>query len=97
MLAVEGSKGYVFFQEIKVELLSRSITSINAIDLRKLVGKDRLVIDPKDGLPEDIQVVLRDTIKSWGIEIMQVLWKVLMVHSQTVETVSLRAFPMRLY
>lgn len=97
MLAVEGSKGYVFFQEIKVELLSRSITSINAIDLRKLVGKDRLVIDPKDGLPEDIQVVLRDTIKSWGIEIMQVLWKVLMVHSQTVETVSLRAFPIRLY
>jgi hypothetical protein len=97
MLAVEGSKGYVFFQEIKVELLSRSITWINAIDLRKLVGKDRLVIDPKDGLPKDIQVVLRDTIKSWGIEIMQVLWKVLMVHSQTVETVSLRAFPIRLY
>jgi hypothetical protein len=93
MLAVEGSKGYIFFQEIKVEILSRSITWINGVDLRKLAGKDRLVTDPKDGLPKDIQVVLRDTIKGWGIEIMQVLWKVLMVHSQTIENRLSASFP----
>jgi hypothetical protein len=93
MLAVEGTKGYVFFQEIKVELLSRSITWINGVDLRKLEGKDRLVVDPKDGFPKDIQVILRDTIKGWGIEIMQVLWKVLMVHSQTIENRLFEKFP----
>ena len=45
MLAVEGTKGYVFFQEIKVELLSRAVTWINGVDIGKLQGKDRLVID----------------------------------------------------
>jgi hypothetical protein len=62
MLAVEGSKGYVFFQEIKVELLSRAVTWINGCDIRHLEGKDRLVRD-KQGLQKDVQVVLRDTIK----------------------------------
>ena len=93
MLAVEGSKGYIFFQEIKVELLSRSITWINGIDISNLVGQARIVIDRKDGFPKDVQVVLRDTIKSWGQEIMQVLWKVLMVHSQSIENRLFESFP----
>jgi hypothetical protein len=93
MLAVEGTKGYVFFQEIKVELLSRAVTWINGCDISKLEGKDRLVIDRRDGFPKDIQIIIRDTIKSWGIEIMQVLWKVLMVHSQTIENRLFESFP----
>jgi len=93
MLAVEGLKGYVFFQEIKVELLSRAVTWINGVDIGKLQGKDRLVIDRKDGFPKDVQIIIRDTIKSWGVEIMQVLWKVLMVHSQTIENRLFESFP----
>jgi len=90
---VEGLKGYVFFQEIKVELLSRAVTWINGVDIGKLQGKDRLVIDRKDGFPKDVQIIIRDTIKSWGVEIMQVLWKVLMVHSQTIENRLFESFP----
>ena len=93
MLAVEGLKGYVFFQEIKVELLSRAVTWINGVDIGKLQGKDRLVIDRRDGFPKDVQIILREVIKSWGIEIMQVLWKVLMVHSQTIENRLFESFP----
>jgi len=93
MLAVEGSKGYVFFQEIKVELLSRAVTWINGVDISKLEGRDRLVVDRRDGFPKDIQVIIRDTIKSWGVEIMQILWKVLMVHSQTIENRLFESFP----
>jgi len=93
MLAVEGTKGYVFFQEIKVELLSRAVTWINGVDIGKLQGKDRLVIDRRDGFPKDVQIILREVIKSWGIEIMQVLWKVLMVHSQTIENRLFESFP----
>jgi hypothetical protein len=93
MLAVEGLKNYAFFQEIKVELLSRAITWLNGIDIAKLTKLERRVIDPSDGLPKDIQVVLRNLIKSWGLEVMQVLWKVLMVHSQTIENRLFENFP----
>lgn len=93
ILAVEGSKGYAFFQEVKIEILSRSISWINDVDIRALTPRERVVKDPKDGNLRDIQVILRDTIRSWGQEILQVLWKVLMVHSQTIESRLFESFP----
>jgi hypothetical protein len=93
MVAVEGMKNYAFFQEVKIELLSRAITWINGIDINKLTKLERRVKDPEDGLPKDIQVVLRGLIKSWGLEVMQVLWKVLMVHSQSIENRLFDSFP----
>jgi len=93
MIAVEGLKDYVFFQEVKIELLSRSITWINGISILHLTPAQRLVMDPIDGLKKDIQVVLRGLIKTWGLEVMQVLWKVLMVHSQTIENRLMENFP----
>ena len=65
---------------------------MECVDLRKLQGKARLVTDVS-GLLKDVQVVLRDTIKTWGVEVMQVLWKVLMVQSQTIENRLFDNFP----
>ena len=83
MLAVEDKKGYIFFQEIKIELLSRAITWINGADLRKLQGKDRLVYDSRDGLQKDINRVSGNH-QSLGRGLMQML-RMLLVHSQGIE------------
>jgi len=93
MLAVSEIKGYAHIQMIKVEFISRAITWINGIDLKRLTGKNRLVIDPRDGLSKDFQIVLRDTINGWGVEIVQVLWKVILNHSQTIENRLFSQFP----
>ena len=75
LVAVEGAKGYIFFQEVKLEILSRAISWINGISIRQLSPNQRFVADPTDGgIVKDIQVVLRQTIRSWGTEVLQVLW-----------------------
>ena len=65
VIAVDGYKNYQFFQEVKIELLSRSI---NEVDISKMTPIQRRVTDPIDGFPKDIQVVLLGLIKSWGLE-----------------------------
>ena len=92
-LATEESKGYAHFQEIKAEILSRAITWVNGVSLRTLTGADRLVIDPRSGAKRDYQVVMRDTIKGWGVEVMQLLWKALMVHVQKIEDRMFESLP----
>ena len=92
-LAVDGLKGFIWMQQIKVEILSRSITWINGVDIRKLKPVERYVTDPTDGQAKDIQVVLRNLLSTWGQEILVVLWKVLMVHSQTIEDRLFEKFP----
>ncbi len=84
-IATEESKGYSHFQGIKAEILSRAISWINGVDLNRLEGKQRLVVDAKTGEKVDFRAAMRSTIKSWGIEVMQVLWKALMVHVQAIE------------
>lgn len=93
LIAVEEFKGYNWLQEVKCEILSRSISWINGIQIRSLTPAQRLVKDPNDDSDRDIQVVLRGIIKGWGQEFMQVLWKVLMVHSQSIEDRLLASFP----
>lgn len=89
MLAVQAAdefKGYLWMKRVKVELLSRAISWIDGIDLRKLEGDRRFVPDPTDGgTLKEYQVVLRNIIMGWGQELTEVLWKVLMNHSQTIE------------
>jgi hypothetical protein len=84
-LAAEEKKGYEHFQTIKAEILSRAITWVNGVDLRKLEGSARLVTDPRSKQRRDFQTVMRDTILGWGSEVMQLLWKALMVHIQKIE------------
>lgn len=94
LLAVEGNKGYMWVKAVKIEILSRAISWINGKSLRNLTPSQRLVVDPtdttdEDGKPrkviKDIQVVLRNLIKGWGEELIEVLWKILMTHSQRIE------------
>lgn len=84
-LATEETKGYDHFQRIKADILSRAISWMNGVDLTKLEGTARLVLDPKTGEKVDFRVGLRRTILSWGVEIMQLMWKALMVHVQSIE------------
>jgi hypothetical protein len=94
LLAVEGNKGYNWVKSVKIEILSRAISWINGKNLRTLTPDQRLVVDPtetvdEDGKPKkvvrDIQVVLRNLLKGWGEELVEVLWKILMTHSQRIE------------
>jgi len=94
LLAVEGQKGYSWIKSVKIEILSRAISWINGKSLRNLTQEQRLVVDPTDTVDEDgkprkvvkdVQVVLRNLIRGWGEEIPEILWKILMTHSQRIE------------
>lgn len=95
LLAVEDSKGYAWVQRVKIEILSRAISYIDGISIRTLAPAQRLVKDPTDRLTlrKDIQVVLRNILGGWGQEVTNILWKVLMVHSQKIEDRLIASFP----
>jgi len=93
LLAVENNKGYLWVKAVKIEILSRAISWINGKNLRTLTLEQRLVVDPtavdESGKPKksiaDVQVVLRNLLLGWGEELIEVLWKILMTHSQRIE------------
>ncbi len=96
LLAVENDKGYLWVKKVKIEILSRAISWIDGVSIRNLTPKQRMVKDPTDKsgvFHKDIQVVLRNIIAGWGDEIVNLLWKVLMVHSQKIENRLIESFP----
>lgn len=98
MFAVQAAdefKGYLWIKRVKVELISRAISWIDGIDIRNLPNEKRFVPDPTDPnrAVRDIQVVLRNTIMTWGQELTESLWKVLMNHSQNIEDRLKNEFP----
>jgi hypothetical protein len=95
LLAVEDSKGYAWVQRVKIEILSRALSYIDGIKIRDLSPAQRMVKDPTDksSVKKDIQVVLRNILSGWGQEITNILWKVLMVHSQKIEDRLIASFP----
>lgn len=93
MIAVEDAKGYLWVQKVKCEIVSRAISWINGIQIRGLEGDARIVTDPTDGAKRDIQVALRNILVGWGQETLQVLWKVVCVHSQRIEDRLVKSFP----
>lgn len=94
LLATEGLKGYVWVQRIKCEILSRAISWINGINIRDLEGAARVTEDPTEpGTKKDIQVVLRNLLMKWGEETLNIIWKVMMVHTQAIEDRMIAAFP----
>jgi hypothetical protein len=98
MLAVQAAddlKGYLWIKRVKVELIARSITWIDGIDLRSLPHEKRFVADPSDPnlAVRDMQTVLRNVILGWGQELVESLWKVLMTHSQNIEDRLKEQFP----
>jgi hypothetical protein len=98
MLSVQAAdefKGYLWIKRVKVELISRAISWIDGIDIRNLPVEKRFVPDPTDPnrAVRDVQVVLRNTIMTWGQELVESLWKVLMNHSQNIEDRLKSEFP----
>jgi len=98
MLSVQAAdeyKGYLWVKRVKVELLSRAISWVEGIDLRNLTPEKRFLPDitDKDKPLRDYQVVLRNLIMGWGQELVEVLWKVLMTHSQNIEDRLKEQFP----
>ena len=98
MLAVQAAdelKGYLWIKRVKVELISRSITWLDGLDIRSLPPEKRFVADPTDPnrAARDIQVVLRNLMMGWGQELVETLWKVLMTHSQNIEDRLKNEFP----
>lgn len=83
LLAVEEFKGHAWVARVKAEILSHSISWLNGVDLRPL--KDTFVIDPITKQESALRVVLRNIIMGWGQEVVNVLWKILMVHCQRIE------------
>jgi hypothetical protein len=99
VMAADEFKGYLWIKRVKVELLSRAITWValgsgKGISLRSLTPDKRFCVDPTDGgKVKDIQVVLRNLLMGWGQEITEILWKVLMTHSQNIENRMAEQFP----
>lgn len=91
ILAVEDVKGYAWLQRIKAEILSRSISWIDGVSVKSLEG--RMFTDPTSGNQMLWQPALRNVILTWGMEVMNVLWKVFMVHSQRIEDRFKESFP----
>jgi hypothetical protein len=92
LIASEEFKGYVWVQRIRVEILSRTISWIDGIDIRALREK-KVAIKDFDGVKRDIQVVLRNVILGWGQELVTTLWKIAMVHSDKIEKRYQSEFP----
>ncbi len=91
VLAVEDVKGYAWLQRVKAEILSRSISYIDGVTVKSLEGK--MFTDPTTGIQMLWQPALRNVIMTWGMEVMNVLWKVFMVHCQRIEDRLKNAFP----
>lgn len=93
--AADEFKGYLWIKRVKVELISRAISWIDGIDIRHLPNEKRFVPDPTDPnkAVRDIQTVLRNTIMTWGQELTESLWKVIMNHSQNIEDRLKSEFP----
>jgi hypothetical protein len=83
LLAVEEYKGHAWVSRVKAEILSRAISWVNGIDLKG--RKDEFVVDPTTNQEMALRVVIRNLIMGWGQEVVNILWKILMVHCQKIE------------
>jgi hypothetical protein len=92
-MACEELKGHAWIQQVRCELLSRAVSRIDGIEIRKLPPEQRFITNPKTNEKQDIQVVLRDVLMSWACEPLAVLWKLLMVHQQKIEDDLMESFP----
>jgi len=91
IMACEDVKGYAWLQRVKAEVLSRAISYIDGVSVKTLENK--MFTDPTTKNQMLWQPALRNVILTWGMEIMNVLWKVFMVHSQRIEDRLKDAFP----
>lgn len=83
LVASEEYKGHAWVARVKGEVLSRSISYLNGLDVHSV--RNDIVQDPTTGEEVVFQVALRNMLMGWGQEVVNVLWKILMVHCQRLE------------
>ena len=84
-------KGHAWVQRMRCEILARSITWINGADLSKI----QYVVDPysEDKEERPVRLVLVDILMKWGQEAVLTLWKIYMVHCQSIENSLIEQLP----
>jgi hypothetical protein len=87
MVAAEEFKGHHWMQRIKAEILSRAVYKINDTAL-----EDSQTVEVQDSV-KGVRAALRDKLLTWGPELLQVVWRIYMVHCQQVEDRLLNSFP----
>jgi cellobiose-specific phosphotransferase system component IIA len=85
LMAVGDVKGHAWMQGVKLEILCRSISYIDGLNVKKLRQENTLLKSPYDGTLQQAHVLVRNLLDHWGQETILLLWKVLMVHAQSIE------------
>ena len=83
LMAAEGLKGHIWISRIKCDILAKSISWLNGVNLKEDAGI--FVTSPITGIEGHIRPVLRDMILGWGQETVNILWRILMKHCQGIE------------
>lgn len=81
LLANLEVKGHVWVHQMRCDLLSKAISFINGA----AITESTTALDPKTKDERPIRPLLRDLLLGWGNQVVLVLWKIYMVHCQTVE------------
>lgn len=93
--AVQDKSGYGWVQSLKTEILARSISMIDGVRINDSMIVTHPVRTDKEGerLVMPVRTVLRDVLATWGQEVLNILWKALMVHRQKIEDRIITQFP----
>lgn len=91
LLATEEFKGHSWIARVKVEVLARSVSWINGTPI--LNKHTEYVLDPTTQKEVTFFTALRTMMLGWGQEVINVLWKILMVHCQKIEDRLLESLP----
>lgn len=91
LLSTEEYKGHAWIARVKIEVLARSVSWINGTPV--LNKHTEYVIDPVTQKEVTFFVALRTMMMGWGQEVINVLWKILMVHCQKIEDRLLESLP----
>lgn len=83
LLSTEEYKGHAWIARVKVEVLARSVSWLNGTPV--LNKHTEYVLDPITQKEVTFFTALRTMMMGWGQEVINVLWKILMVHCQKIE------------
>lgn len=81
LIRCEQFKGHLWIQNVKIQMVARAITNING-----LVVRDGMYVrDSVTGENIEIRTAIANMLSEWGVTVVGILWKILMVHTQRLE------------
>jgi len=90
LLSAEEFKGHMWIQRVRCEILAHAISWINGV---KITGDEIVEHPTRKGLEVNVRIALRDILRTFGTEVLTILWKIFMVHNQKIEDRLVEAFP----